>query len=260
MKTLLLTNDDGYLAPGLQRLKEILSTKYDIYVVAPDRERSAISMSLSINHPLRMKQMAEKEYMVDGTPSDCITIALDKVLPARPDFVVSGMNMGENLAEDVFYSGTVAAAFSAHIYGVPALAVSLTGNKEKRIHAGADFNFREGANVTVDILEKILPLQNLDIVYNLNIPNPFSGHVAVTAVGRKQYRPSIVERVDPRGAAYYWIGTGSPKDTGMENSDLQAVEAGHASLSILKYDLNCFDQMKKLTEVMDDRARKFPKS
>jgi len=245
MKTLLLTNDDGYLSEGLQRLKDYLSSRYDVYMAAPDRERSAISMSLTINHPLRLNRISEKEFIVDGTPSDCINIALQKLMPSPPDFIISGMNEGENLCEDVFFSGTVAGAFIGHMYGIPSMAVSLIKGKKERA-----FNFEEGARVTRDVLGKLLPLNNIDIVYNLNIPAHHNGKIAVTSMGLKRYKPSIVERIDPRGRDYYWIGTGNPMSDGEEGTDLLAIKNGNIVLSVLKYDLNDRKEMKKLSEIL----------
>ena len=247
MKKLLLTNDDGYLSEGLQRLKDYLSSRYDIYMIAPDRERSAISMSLTINHPLRLNRISEKEFIVDGTPSDCINIALQKLMPQPPDFIISGMNEGENLCEDVFFSGTVAGAFIGHIYGIPAMAVSLIADKKK-----GTFDFEESARITGQVLEKLLPLKNTNVVYNLNIPAHNNGKIVVTSLGLKRYKPSIIERTDPRGRNYYWIGTGNPTSIGAEGTDLRAIKNGNIVLSVLKYDLNDTDEKKKLSEIFNE--------
>lgn len=246
-KTLLLTNDDGFLAEGIQQLKLRLALDYDIYVVAPDRERSAISMSLTIHQPLRVTRMADQEYAVNGTPVDCINIALRGVMPHWPDFIVSGMNMGENLCEDVLYSGTVAGAFTGRMYGVPALATSLIEDKK----TGA-FDFEGGAEVTADVLAKLMPEKNTNIVYNLNIPARHNGKIMVTSFGMKGYQPSIVERTDPRGQKYFWIGTGYPESNAGEGTDLWAVNNGHISLSALKYNFNDDDEKNKLTGLFND--------
>lgn len=246
MKTLLLTNDDGYLSAGLQHLKRILSENYDVYVVAPDRERSAISMSLTIHHPLRVRQMTEKEFAIDGTPADCVNIALQKIMSLPPDFIISGMNEGENICEDVFFSGTVAGAFTGHLYGIPSLAVSLIDDG-----AHIPYLYEDGALVTDAVLNRLLPLKNHSIVYNLNIPSGHNGEIAVTSLGLKRYTPSIVERIDPRGRKYFWIGTGNPTLDGAEGTDLEAIKNKKISLSILKYDLNSGKDMQELDEVMN---------
>ena len=128
MKTILLTNDDGFYSKGILFLKSVLAKKYRVFVIAPDRERSAVSMSLTLHQPLRINRIEEGVFAVNGTTSDCVNIALQKILPHPPDFVVSGMNLGENLSEDIFFSGTVGGAFSGFLYGIPSLAVSLVGN------------------------------------------------------------------------------------------------------------------------------------
>jgi 5'-nucleotidase len=257
MKTLLLTNDDGVLSPGLQHLKNFFSANYDVYVVAPDRERSGISMCLTINQPLRLTQLSEKEFAVDGTPSDCINIALQSIMPKWPDFIISGMNEGENLCEDVFFSGTVAGAFIGHIYGIPSLAVSLVADKTNTNTNDPDvepLDFETGARITGQVLTKLLPLKNTNVVYNLNIPPKVNNKskIKVTPLGLKHYKPTIVERVDPRGRKYYWIGTGTPVNIGDNGTDLHAVVNGDIALSILKYDLNDTDEMKKLIEAFNE--------
>ncbi len=251
MKTLLLTNDDGYLAEGIRHLKDYFSTKYDVYLVAPDRERSAISMSLSIHGPLRIKQINGNEFAVDGTPTDCITIALKSIMPHPPDFIVSGMNLGENLAEDVFFSGTVAGAFTGNLYGIPSMAVSLAGDKKQPLPE-IKYNFRQGAEITGGILEKLLPLQNNRVAYNVNIPNPTKGEIAITTLGSKRYQPTTTERLDPRGQKYYWIGAGSPNPDMHPGTDLHAIAKGRVSVSVLKYDLNCVEEMNILKEVINE--------
>ncbi len=248
-KTLLLTNDDGYLAPGLTALADELSKHYDVYIVAPDRERSAISMTLTINRPLRLHQVEDKIFTLDGTPTDCINIALQKVMPKDPDFIVSGMNQGENIGEDVFFSGTVAGAFAGHIYGIPSLAVSMVPLKKEKEFL---YNYKDAAQVTHRVLKKLLPLKNNSIVYNLNIPYTHNDTIMVTSLGMKRYKPSLVERIDPRGRTYFWIGSGYPTSEGGEGSDLNAAGKGYISLSVLKYDLNEPKEQKTLTEVFDE--------
>lgn len=246
MKTILLTNDDGFYSPGLTALKAELEKRHRVWVVAPDREMSAISMALTLNRPLRVKRIAENVHAVSGTTSDCVNIALQKILPTRPDFVVSGMNLGENLSEDVFFSGTVGGAFSGHLYGIPALAVSLiAGLGDSREQ---EFECESGARVAARILDKLLDGAGDRAVYNVNIPFPNRGEVAVTALGSKRYTPDIVERVDPRGRPYYWIGTGMPNYEGGEGSDVWAVKNGYVSLSVIRYDLNAHPERIRLAQ------------
>jgi 5'-nucleotidase len=244
MKTILLTNDDGFYSKGITALKAELEKEHQVWVVAPDREKSAISMALTLNHPLRINQVEANVFAVNGTTSDCVNIALQKILPSRPDFVVSGMNLGENLSEDIFFSGTVGGAFSGHLYGIPSLAVSLIaglGQYQKR-----EFEFAAGAAITARILSKLLGNDHDNVIYNLNIPFPNSGEVAVTTLGSKRYTPDIIERTDPRGGKYYWIGTGMPNYSSGEGSDVWAVKNGRVSLSIIKYDLNSTAERERL--------------
>lgn len=245
MKTILLTNDDGFYSKGITALKAELERKYRVWVVAPDREKSAISMALTLNHPLRINQVEENVYTVNGTTSDCVNIALQKVLPARPDFLVSGMNLGENLSEDIFFSGTVGGAFSGHLYGIPSLAVSLiAGLGQYQRH---EFDFDAGARITARVLGALLDHPHADVIYNLNIPFPNEGKLALTTLGSKHYTPDIIERTDPRGRSYYWIGTGTPNYASGEGSDIWAVQHGQVSLSIIKYDLNSHEELQRLT-------------
>lgn len=252
MKTLLLTNDDGFLSPGLRNLKNVLSERYNVYVVAPDRERSAISMSLTINNPLRLNQIGEKEFSLDGTPVDCINVALREVMNQPPDFIVSGMNEGENLCEDVYFSGTVAGAFAGHLYGIPSMAVSLIDSDSG---PRDPFNYQIGAYFTEKILEKLIPLQDNSVVYNLNIPPGANqeSNIIITFPGFKRYKPTVETRIDPRGRKYYWIGGGNPNSEGETGSDLHVIKSGHVSLSALKYRLFDEDELKKLEHLFNGK-------
>ena len=244
MKTILLTNDDGFYSKGIGALKTELEKKYRVWVVAPDREKSAISMALTLNHPLRISQVEMNVYAINGTTADCVNIALQKILPKKPDFVLSGMNLGENLSEDIFFSGTVGGAFSGFLYGIPSLAISLIaglGQYQQR-----EFEFNQGAEITVKILEKLLAYPHDNVIYNLNIPFPNCGEIAVTSLGNKRYTPDIIERVDPRGRKYFWIGTGTPNYSCQEGSDIWAVQNKYISLSIIKYDLNSPAELGRL--------------
>ncbi|MDD8012351.1 MAG: 5'/3'-nucleotidase SurE [Acidobacteriota bacterium] len=250
MKTILLTNDDGFYSKGLTALKAELEKEHRVWVVAPDSEKSAISMALTLNHPLRINQVEENVFAVNGTTSDCVNIALQKILPSRPDFVVSGMNLGENLSEDIFFSGTVGGAFSGHLYGIPSLAVSLIAGLGQ--YQQQRFEFAAGACVTARILGKLLAGPHDHVIYNLNIPFPNNGEIVVTTLGSKRYTPDIVERTDPRGRKYFWIGAGTPNYSGSEGSDIWAVQNGSISLSIIKYDLNSKKELQRLAGVFSE--------
>lgn len=248
--TILLTNDDGYLSEGISVLRERLSTEYRVYLVAPDRERSAVSMALTLNRPLRVKEFSRDSFCVNGTPIDCVNLALHKILPTPPDFIVSGMNFGENISFDVFFSGTVAGAFSGHLYGIPAMAVSLIPDNPDK--GGEIYNIEQGADISLRVLRKILPRRNTKIVYNLNIPFRNNGKIMVTSMGYKKYKPDVEVRKDPRGKNYYWLGTGNPVYHPDEGTDVWALQNGYISLSVIKYDLNCRQEQQALTEDFDE--------
>jgi len=235
-KEILLTNDDGFFSPGIKALKERLARDYHVVTVAPDKEMSAVSMSLTLNHPLRMHAVEKDVYAVSGTTADCVNVALQKILTTPPDFVVSGMNLGENLAEDIFFSGTVGGAFTGHLYDLPALAVSMlpVGGDPH----GQEFRFAEAAEVASGVLARLFDYDHRAAIYNLNIPAGAEGRVVVTRLGRKHYRPDVIERLDPRGRKYFWIGTGSPTSTGGEGTDIWAVSQGHVSLSVVNYEVS----------------------
>jgi 5'-nucleotidase len=250
MKTILLTNDDGYFSAGIQALKEHLSDRYDIYIAAPDNERSAASMALTINRPLRIQKIKEKEYAIDGTPVDCVNVAVQKLLPCKPDIIISGLNLGENLSEDIFFSGTVGAAFSGYLYDIPSVAVSLISDIWS-LNQGK-FNLEDGVKITNKIVEEILKIPEIIVVYNVNIPYKNNDKILITAPGTKRYRPDIIENTDPRGQKYYWIGTGNPTAAGGKKSDVWAVKNGYISLSPLKYDLTNLEVMKKIAGKFDE--------
>ncbi|HDP95007.1 MAG TPA: 5'/3'-nucleotidase SurE [Candidatus Aminicenantes bacterium] len=245
-KTILLTNDDGIHAPGLQIIRNRLAGAYEVITVAPDRERSAVSMGITLTRPLRIRRESPDQVAVDGTPSDCINLGLQAVMSNLPDLVVSGMNQGENLSYDVFYSGTVGAAFTAHLYGLPALAVSMIPT----LNDAGDlvFDFVSAADLTADVIRRLLPVARKSVVYNLNIPNG-AKKVRVTSLGDKRYHPEVVETRDPRGHRAYWLGTGRPEYHGDGDSDVITVQEGDASLSILLYDLNAADECNHLKAV-----------
>ena len=244
MKTILLTNDDGFYSKGITALKTALENSYRVWIVAPDREKSAISMALTLNHPLRINQVAADVFAVNGTTADCVNIALQKILPEKPDFIVSGMNLGENLSEDIFFSGTVGGAFCGYLYGIPTMAVSLIAGLGQ--YQQQAFEYDQGAAITAKVLEKLLVYDHENVVYNLNIPFPNKGEITVTALGNKRYTPDIIERTDPRGRKYYWTGTGIPNYSDQEGSDIWAVKNKLISLSVIKYDLNGRSESERL--------------
>ncbi len=230
---ILVTNDDGIHAEGLSALKDALSEVWDVVAVAPDRERSATSHSLTLTDPLRVKKLGGSVMSVDGTPTDCVLLALNGLLKERPELVVAGINHGPNLGEDVSYSGTVAAAIEGTLQGVPAIALSMTGRPPYHFATACSFI----VTLVRELVDRGLEPQTL---LNVNVPNAPKekiSSVKITKLGRRIYRDLIVEKVDPRGKTYYWIGGNEPTWEGDENTDFSAVEAGMISVTPLHLDL-----------------------
>ncbi|MEA2103454.1 MAG: 5'/3'-nucleotidase SurE [Candidatus Cloacimonadota bacterium] len=243
MKHILLTNDDGFFSEGIQKLFEVLSPKHNVTIVAPDRERSAASHSLTLHNPLRLKKIRENEFAVDGTPTDCVNLATNVVIKNKIDLVISGINKGQNMGEDILYSGTVAAAIEAMNLGIPALAVSLAFSK--------NFDFTESAEIVEHLLENnILSILSEKTVLNINIP-PLSLEeikgIRVTKLGHRKYTDFIKERIDPRGNPYYWIGGEAPQWSRAGDTDFDAIHKGFVSITPITIDMtkySCFDKVR----------------
>ncbi|MBJ6726792.1 5'/3'-nucleotidase SurE [Geomesophilobacter sediminis] len=239
----LLTNDDGVHAAGLAALVTAFSAAADVVVVAPDRERSAIAHALTLHHPLRAARISDNVYSVDGTPTDCVNLGIHSLLTFKPDLVVSGINRGSNLGDDVTYSGTVAAAMEATLMGIPAIAVSLVTRSEgDNYAAAATFTLRLAQTVH----EKGLPQ---DTFLNVNVPDLPEAQLLpplVTTQGRRSYEGTIVDKVDPRGRNYYWIGTADLSFQDIPGSDYHAISRGHISVTPLHFDLTNYASLDHL--------------
>lgn len=242
-KRILISNDDGINSEGIHKLHETLKKLGEVFVVAPDRDQSAVSHSLSLFRPLRLDKVSEYVYSVDGTPTDCINLAINGILRDRkPDLVVSGINKGENLGDDITYSGTVSAAMEGTLLGIPSIAISLVGR--------SDFNFDYALQYS-DIIAKYVLENGLpkDTLLNVNIPNVPSSKISgimITKQGKRLYDEPIVEKVDPRGKKYYWIGGNELGFIDIENSDLVAVREGYVSVTPIGLDLTNFGHIDKL--------------
>ncbi len=231
---ILLTNDDGIRAQGLIILARAMERLGNIVIVAPDRDNSAASHSLTMTRPLRVKELSPNRYSVDGTPTDCVTLAVGKILQQKPDLVVSGINPGPNLGDDISYSGTVSAAKEGTMLGIPSLAVSLAAGEEP-------FFFDTAAQVAADIAQRVLQ-EGLptDTLLNINVPNKGLSELTekrITCQGRRVYDDAIKETFDPWGNKHYWIGGGTPVWSEGENTDAQAILAGAISITPLHLDL-----------------------
>lgn len=229
---ILLTNDDGIHSPGLSCLEKALSPLGDIAVVAPDRERSAVAHALTLHHPLRAELLGDRRFAVDGTPTDCINLGIHGLLNQTPDLIVSGVNRGANLGDDITYSGTVAAAMEGALMGVPSIAVSLeaqTFDATALIQAGD-----VAMTVARHVLDEGLPA---DTFLNVNLPSqPHQGY-AMTRQGRRRYADAIVRKQDPRGRDYYWIGNDGVEFELAVGTDAWALHHRYVSVTPLHLDL-----------------------
>jgi 5'-nucleotidase len=230
---ILVTNDDGVSAPGITALAEALRGVAEVVVAAPDRERSATSHSISLDRPLRVDQLHPDVFSIDGTPVDCVYLALLHLVPRRPDLCVSGINHGYNLGSDVFYSGTVAGALEAALRDVPAIALSLERQRPPDFDHAAGF-----AQALVRAVlargERAIPPGAL---LNVNLPAGVISGYQVTRLGKRVYRDQVAVREDLRGRAYYWIGGPEEEGTDVPGSDCTAVRARLASITPLALDL-----------------------
>jgi 5'-nucleotidase len=240
---ILVTNDDGYLAGGIRALAEAAALLGDVTVVAPDREQSATSHSLTLHYPLRVRAAADGAQVVDGTPTDCVMLAVGELLDERPDFVLSGINHGANLGDDVLYSGTVAAAMEATILGIPAIAVS---------HAGKDHDqLGDWKDVLTELLKQLMTRGDFpqETLLNVNLP-PVRPHevagVRVTTLGRRAYVGSLTRASDPNGREYFWIGGGESKWWGGPESDFRAIHEKCVSVTPLHLDLTNYKLLEDL--------------
>lgn len=231
---ILVSNDDGVRSEGLLALSGALKELGTVYVVAPDRERSAASHSLTLTHPLRVEKLGPRVYSVDGTPTDCINLGVNGILRGkRIDLLVSGINKGANLGDDITYSGTVSAAMEGTILGIPSIAVSLVTRSKFRFDVASEF----AVAVARRVMQQRLPE---DTLLNVNVPNVSRENITgvrVTRMGKRIYGDVIVEKRDPRGRKYYWIGGDYLSNEEVPGSDLEAVEENYVSITPIHLDL-----------------------
>jgi 5'-nucleotidase len=239
---ILVTNDDGIHAPGIAALATALDTAGEVWVVAPDRERSAVGHALTLHRPLTADQLGPRRFAVNGTPSDCVNLALLGLLPVRPQLVVAGVNAGSNLGDDVTYSGTVSAALEAALLGVPGLAVSL-------VQPTGPASYRPAARAAARLTRLLLrdPARGATLL-NVNVPPGQPRGVKLTRLGRRLYSEKVVERRDPRGRRYFWIGVGPPAWEAGEDTDYAAVHAGYVSVTPLVLDLTDYPGLRGLKD------------
>jgi 5'-nucleotidase len=245
---ILISNDDGYRAPGLSCLANALQTAGKVTVVAPDRDRSGASNSLTLDSPLRARTAENGYIYVEGTPTDCVHLAITGLLEQEPDMVVSGINAGANLGDDVIYSGTVAAAMEGRFLGLPAIAVSLVSSQPG--------HFDTAARVVLDLLERLkgepVPAET---ILNVNVPDlPYDKLRGwqVTRLGQRHKSEPVISQTDPRGRPIYWVGpAGSEQDAGL-GTDFHAVRNGYISVTPIHVDLTRYEVMDKVSACLGD--------
>lgn len=239
---ILLCNDDGYLAPGISALADSLNGLAEIVVVAPERNRSGASNSLTLDRPLLLKRAANGFYFVNGTPTDCVHLAVTGVLDPLPDMIVSGINLGANMGDDTIYSGTVAAATEGYLLGIPSIAISLTSPEGK--------HFESAGRVARELVERFIrqPISQ-PVLLNVNVPDlPYEqlGGIEVTRLGKRHKAEPVVRMQSPRNETVYWIGAaGAAQDAG-PGTDFNAVERGVASVTPLQVDLTHNAQLQTI--------------
>jgi len=236
---ILVSNDDGYFSPGISILAERLAAFCDVTVVAPERDRSGASNSLTLDRPLMVRMAGNGFRYVNGTPTDCVHLALTGLVEPLPDIVVSGINFGANMGDDTIYSGTVAAATEGYLFGIPSIAVSLVGKVGR--------NFETAAQVAVDMVGRATRFPfAVPVLLNVNVPDvelAVLGGVEVTRLGRRHKAEPVVQMATPRGETAYWIGAaGDAQDAG-PGTDFHAVAAGRVSITPLQVDLSQHQQL-----------------
>lgn len=239
---ILVTNDDGIHSHGIRILAKHLRKLGDVYVVAPDQERSAASHSLTLHRPLRIEKISPYFYAVDGTPTDCINLGINAIMKEQPTLIVSGINRGPNLGDDVHYSGTVSAAVEGGIFEIPSIAMSLVTRTKFQFESAAHF----GAKLAAKVLKKGLPK---GVILNVNVPNLPKTRIKgfqYTILGNRNYSDIIVEKVDPRGRKYYWIGGDEVDSEELAGSDCTAVANGYVSVTPIRVNLTATGFLKEL--------------
>jgi 5'-nucleotidase len=235
MTRILVTNDDGVRSKGIHALAEALAGLGEVTVVAPTREASAIGHALTLHHPLRLEHLRDAVYALDGTPTDCVNIAVSSVLRGLPDLVVSGINKGLNVGDDVTYSGTVSGALEGALLGVSSIAVSLQQGQQK---GPADWDFSRAAAVAREVAARVLASGLPSRTFlNVNVPRVEPKGIRLTVQGARNHATTVTERHDPRGRAYYWIGEGQDEWLTNGRSDYEAISAGYVSVTPLQSDM-----------------------
>jgi len=241
---LLLSNDDGIHATGLKLLANALASLGMITVVAPNRERSASSNSLTLERPIRAQVVEDNWYSVDGTPTDCVHLAITGLIEDEPDIVVTGINSGANLGDDVIYSGTVAAAMEGRFLGLPAVAISVASFQPRFLE--------EAAQVSLELITKLSSTQMpKDVIININIPDLAKQElkgIQTTRLGNRHKAEPVIKSEDPRGKTIYWVGSAGPEQDAGPGTDFHAIKNGYISVSPMHLDLTHYKAMQDVAE------------
>jgi 5'-nucleotidase len=242
MSVILVTNDDGVSSPGIAVLAKVLQPAGKVYIVAPEGEQSAVGHALTLHRPLKFDKINNNTFSINGTPTDCVIIGVNRLLPEKPDLIVSGINIGGNMGDDITYSGTVAAAIEGTLLNIPSIAISYTGEirgqRSVRLQNAAKFA-RKLARL---VLKKGLPR---DTFLNVNVPDcPKIKGIELTRQGKRVYDNSIKEMSDPRGRKHYWIGGGVPLWESGEDTDFKAIRSCYISITPVHLDLTNYNALK----------------
>ncbi len=242
---ILVSNDDGVDAPGIALLAAAMKPLGEVWVVAPRDEQSAVSNAISLRHPLRVRSRSERRIAVSGTPTDCVYVAVNHVLPRKPALCVAGINHGANMGDDLFYSGTVAAAIEATICDIPAVAFSFAG----RARSFPDYVSGFARDIAAEVLSQGLPRGtflnvNFPPLQKDDLPRP---DTVITKLGRRNYGREVVEKSDPRHQAYYWLGGSELGFDDIPGTDCNAVADGHISVTPVDLDLTHYSMMQRLS-------------
>jgi 5'-nucleotidase len=235
---ILISNDDGYFAPGIERLAAALGPKADITVVAPERDRSGASNSLTLDRPLTVRRASNGFFFVNGTPTDCVHLAVTGLLDQLPDMVISGINLGANMGDDTIYSGTVAAATEGFLLGIPSIAISLASKAAR--------HFETAADIALQLVDRHARMPAGAWLLNVNVPDiPLADckGIVVTRLGRRHKAEDVIRTQNPRGETVYWVGAAGPAADAGDGTDFHAVESGHVSVTPLQIDLTNRDLM-----------------
>jgi 5'-nucleotidase len=247
---ILLSNDDGYFAPGLEHLAKALASHAQITVVAPERDRSGASNSLTLDRPLTVRRAANGFLFVNGTPTDCVHLAVTGLLDELPDMVISGINLGANMGDDTIYSGTVAAATEGYLLGLPSIAMSLASKTAQ--------HFETAAAIAVQLVERHAEHSAPPWLLNVNVPDIALDRlrgIAVTRLGRRHKAENVIETQNPRGETIYWVGAAGPAADAGEGTDFHAVASHYVSVTPLQIDLTNREQMNAVRDWLPPATR-----